>query len=61
MVQDDDAGGLPLALAPHDDEEHGRGLYIVDALSDEWGMRPLVRGKCVWSARTWLSAVEGGS
>jgi PAS domain S-box-containing protein len=61
MVQDDEAGGLPLAQAPHDDEEHGRGLYIVDALSDEWGMRPLVRGKCVWSARTWLSAVEGGS
>ncbi|MET1038980.1 MAG: SpoIIE family protein phosphatase [Aeromicrobium sp.] len=61
LVRDDDARLLPKPNDPGAESEHGRGLHIVDALSDEWGMRPLVRGKCVWSARTWMSAVEGGS
>jgi anti-sigma regulatory factor (Ser/Thr protein kinase) len=61
LVQDEAEGSLPKPRDPSDDDEHGRGLYIVDALSDEWGMRTTVRGKCVWSARTWMSAAEGGS
>ncbi|MET0930801.1 MAG: SpoIIE family protein phosphatase [Aeromicrobium sp.] len=61
LVRDEAPGDLPRPRRPNDDDEHGRGLHIVEALSDEWGMRALVRGKCVWSARTWMSAVEGGS
>jgi PAS domain S-box-containing protein len=60
-VQDDAAGHLPRARRPADDDEHGRGLHIVDALSDEWGIRGTDRGKCVWSARVWTTAAEGGS
>lgn len=52
-VRDDAVGHLPRNRSPHDDEEHGRGLNIVEALSDEWGTRTTERGKSVWSARTW--------
>jgi PAS domain S-box-containing protein len=61
LVEDDAIGTLPQARRPSDDDEHGRGLHIVEALSDEWGMRETDRGKCVWSARAWRPAVEGGS
>ncbi|WP_432562515.1 ATP-binding protein [Kineococcus sp. SYSU DK003] len=27
---------------------HGRGMAIVDALADAWGVRPAGRGKTVW-------------
>ncbi|KQX74735.1 SpoIIE family protein phosphatase [Aeromicrobium sp. Root472D3] len=60
-VQDDAASHLPRPQDPDDDDEHGRGLRIVEILSDEWGMRPTGRGKCVWSARTWTSATGGVS
>lgn len=33
----------------HYDEETGRGLHIIDALADEWGVRDLVDGRrAVW-------------
>jgi hypothetical protein len=60
-VQDDAARSLPRPQDPDDDDEHGRGLRIVETLSDEWGMRETDRGKCVWSARTWSSAGRTGS
>ncbi len=60
-VQDDAASNLPRPQDPDDDDEHGRGLRIVETLSDEWGMRSTDRGKCVWSARTWTSAAGGAS
>ena len=60
-VQDDAERQLPRARNPDDDEEHGRGIHIVEALSDEWGTRSTDRGKCVWSARTWRSGAGGGS
>ncbi|MEU6413063.1 ATP-binding protein [Microbispora sp. NPDC046933] len=31
-----------------DDEEGGRGLFIVECLSRSWGVRPTSRGKAVW-------------
>jgi PAS domain S-box-containing protein len=29
-------------------DEHGRGLVLVNALSDDWGVRPLPGGKATW-------------
>ncbi|MEU9890625.1 ATP-binding protein [Sphaerisporangium sp. NPDC051011] len=44
-----DAAGAPQD-AEDDDAEHGRGLTIVEALSDEWGVLPASDGtaKTVW-------------
>uniref|UniRef100_A0AAU3GXD2 ATP-binding protein n=1 Tax=Streptomyces sp. NBC_01401 TaxID=2903854 RepID=A0AAU3GXD2_9ACTN len=44
---------------PAPDEEHGRGLLLVDALADRWGVRDrLGPGKTVWAERA-LSARAG--
>lgn len=32
--------------------EGGRGLYLVDLLSDRWGVEADVHGKCVWAELT---------
>ena len=34
----DRGGGTPMLQSPESTEPHGRGLRIVDALSDEWGV-----------------------
>ncbi|MFM9444325.1 ATP-binding protein [Streptomyces acidiscabies] len=40
---------LPQPEAPHaDDGTHGRGLLLVQALADAWGVRPHGIGKAVW-------------
>lgn len=40
----------PSMKAPDLDDTAGRGLMIVDALSDGWGVEPCVpRGKTVWT------------
>ncbi|GGT14347.1 hypothetical protein GCM10010222_65380 [Streptomyces tanashiensis] len=39
---------LPVARASGADEEHGRGLALVDALAACWGTIPLPNGKTVW-------------
>ncbi|GAV44996.1 histidine kinase-, DNA gyrase B-, and HSP90-like ATPase [Streptomyces acidiscabies] len=40
---------LPEPEAPHaDDGTHGRGLLLVQALADAWGVRPHGIGKAVW-------------
>ncbi|HZF91654.1 ATP-binding protein [Streptomyces sp.] len=48
-----DPGDTPPVYAPHATvalEEHGRGLFIVDALSEEWGWTPHApAGKTVWA------------
>jgi PAS domain S-box-containing protein len=46
-VADSDVRLPRLRLAGADDEG-GRGLYLVDALADRWGTRPLDDGKVVW-------------
>ncbi|MBB4705459.1 anti-sigma regulatory factor (Ser/Thr protein kinase) [Sphaerisporangium siamense] len=45
--------GRPRLLAAAADLEHGRGLRIVDALTDSWGVDPLPggAGKTIWFAR----------
>ncbi|GII84138.1 hypothetical protein Ssi03_21280 [Sphaerisporangium siamense] len=32
-------------------EEHGRGLFLIDALSSRWGVRSCPEGKIVWFER----------
>lgn len=53
MLAVSDPGATPPVYAPHGTfalEEHGRGLFIVDALSEEWGWTPCPpAGKTVWA------------
>ncbi|HYL52935.1 MAG TPA: ATP-binding protein [Acidimicrobiia bacterium] len=46
----DSGPGQPFLRSPHPREPTGRGLRIVQALADEWGVAPLHdgRGKVVW-------------
>jgi anti-sigma regulatory factor (Ser/Thr protein kinase) len=39
----------PVLAKPDLETEHGRGLWIVAALSREWGYFPVRNGKCVYS------------
>ncbi|MDC0772861.1 ATP-binding protein [Streptomyces sp. HD] len=44
----DHGSGAPAPLTPVARDEHGRGLGIVNACADEWGVRDYPRGKAVW-------------
>ncbi len=46
----DHGGGRPRVLAPSPDEPTGRGLAIVQAMSESWGVIPASSGKTVWFA-----------
>jgi anti-sigma regulatory factor (Ser/Thr protein kinase) len=46
-VSDSD-GRVPRILHPSDEEEHGRGMILVEALAAQWGTRPTHTGKTVW-------------
>jgi PAS domain S-box-containing protein len=48
-VSDDDPH-LPERTLPAPTDEYGRGLTLVDALSDSWGSLPANGGKIVWFA-----------
>ena len=39
---------LPHQRAPGELASSGRGLVLLDLLSDEWGVRPEPEGKTVW-------------
>jgi anti-sigma regulatory factor (Ser/Thr protein kinase) len=44
-----DAGeGRPRLLSPAEREISGRGLRIVEAMADAWGIIPVANGKTVW-------------
>lgn len=45
----DDAAGAPVVRTPDVTEGHGRGLRIVAALADRWGVEPDGPGKRVWA------------
>lgn len=46
----DASDAVPMLKPPATPDEAGRGLWIVDALSDAWGWSPLAgRGKAVWA------------
>ena len=44
----DEGGGDAALRSPNALEPSGRGLLIVDKLSDEWGVNPARPGKVVW-------------
>ena len=45
----DSGGGVPTMRSPGPDEPSGRGLQIVDMLSEQWGIEPEApSGKTVW-------------
>jgi anti-sigma regulatory factor (Ser/Thr protein kinase) len=46
-VHDDDRR-LPTPRHAGPDDQGGRGLLLVEELSDAWGTRPAVHGKWVW-------------
>ncbi|HZE05581.1 MAG TPA: ATP-binding protein [Solirubrobacteraceae bacterium] len=55
----DSGSGMPTMRRPGPNDPSGRGLQIVDMLSDEWGIEPEVpAGKTVWFA---LAAGSRGS
>ena len=41
----------PRRRRPTDEDEHGRGLFIVSTLADQWGSRATGTGKCVWFSK----------
>lgn len=44
----DHSTAWPTPLPAGPDEEHGRGLAIVSAYADRWGVTPAPEGKTVW-------------
>jgi anti-sigma regulatory factor (Ser/Thr protein kinase) len=44
----DTGGGEPRRLSPGPEEPSGRGLMIVQAMSDSWGVEAASAGKKVW-------------
>ncbi len=45
----DPRDGFPVITAAEPDDESGRGLAIVDAFAEAWGVRERVVGKTVWA------------
>ncbi|QLH26996.1 ATP-binding protein [Streptomyces sp. Rer75] len=46
----DAADPQPRLMTPPPEAVHGRGLFLVDALADQWGVTPwTVVGKAVWA------------
>ena len=45
----DPSPAAPAPRDPADTEASGRGLHIVQALADDWGVRPTDGGKRVWA------------
>ena len=59
----DSGGGRPRPLSPGPEEPSGRGLLIVEAMSDSWGVEPGAAGKKVWFTlpRSDAAALSGGT
>jgi hypothetical protein len=44
----DDGEGMPRVVHESVWSDHGRGLQLVSAISDRWGVLPELDGKRVW-------------
>jgi anti-sigma regulatory factor (Ser/Thr protein kinase) len=44
----DGSSVLPARSEPAPDASNGRGLYLVEAVSSSWGVRPTGNGKSIW-------------
>ena len=51
-VTDSRPGSWPNLRHPLPDEQHGRGLTLLDGLADRWGADPIPNGKSVWFVLT---------
>ncbi|UNO41975.1 ATP-binding protein [Streptomyces sp. MST-110588] len=64
LMEVSDAGaGRPVVRTPGVEDEHGRGMVLVEALADEWGVRERGGiGKTVWARVKvgWAEALTGG-
>jgi hypothetical protein len=49
QVADEGALTVPCVRQPGDDEDHGRGLRLVEAASVRWGVQPSPLGNTVWA------------
>ncbi|MGW0706689.1 ATP-binding protein [Streptomyces sp. NPDC002643] len=57
----DSAGGKPELRCAEDGDECGRGLVLVDALADDWGVAPRHgAGKVVWALLALSPVGRGG-
>jgi serine/threonine-protein kinase RsbW len=50
-IEVEDGGGPWVSPVP--DPAHGRGLDIVRALADDWGITPTPAGRAVWARIPW--------
>ncbi|WP_217171326.1 ATP-binding protein [Streptomyces sp. AC512_CC834] len=57
-VSDPDRDRLPRLHDSGPDEEGGRGLALVSALSDDWGCRQDPYTKCVWARFTLVGRLD---
>jgi hypothetical protein len=57
-IEVEDGGGPWISLAP--DPSHGRGLGIVRALADDWGITTTPAGRAVWARITWQASGDDG-
>jgi anti-sigma regulatory factor (Ser/Thr protein kinase) len=57
-IEVEDGGGPWVSSAP--DPTHGRGLDIVRALADEWGITTTPAGRAVWARITWRAHGDTG-
>ncbi|PWV73251.1 Histidine kinase-like ATPase domain-containing protein [Prauserella marina] len=48
----DNERAAPFVRAPRSDEAGGRGMLLVSALADEWGVERTNEGKVVWAELT---------
>jgi serine/threonine-protein kinase RsbW len=46
----DDGPGVPVVQLAEPEDVRGRGLFLVAALAEDWGVRRTERGKEVWAA-----------
>ncbi|NSL43615.1 ATP-binding protein [Streptomyces sp. 8P21H-1] len=59
-VHDPDARALPTLLNAGSEAETGRGVALIDAVADRWGVQPLADRKVTWcELRTELNSESG--